>query len=86
VVANRSGQKAYDRICDRQRGGLSPRQNEVSERQLLRGQMLGDTVVYILIVSAEESKLRLNGVSNCINVGEPSAARREKYDRSLRRK
>src|SRR5215213_9013708 len=58
VVAHRAGEQAHGGIDDGERSGLAAAQNEVAERELLRGEMIGDTLVDVLVVSAQDGELR----------------------------
>ena len=50
-----------DRESDHhERGRLAAAQHEVADRELLGGQMLGDTLVHVLVVAAEQRDLRLD--------------------------
>ena len=56
-------------------GGLAPGQHEVAERELLRREMVGDALVDVLVVAAEDGELGLRCEAHGVRLHEPAASR-----------
>ncbi len=61
--------------------GSPPLKHEVAERQLFGGEKVGDALVDILVVAAEQRQLGAGGEANRVGLRESPAARRHEHDR-----
>ena len=57
MIAHRAGQQPHRRVDDRERRRLAAAQHEVAERDLLGREMVGDALVDVLVVAAEQREL-----------------------------
>src|SRR5256714_1762347 len=75
VVAHRARKQPHRRVDDRQRGGFATGEHEVAQGELLGREMLGDALVHVLIVSAQDRELVARGEAYRIGLREATAAR-----------
>src|SRR5439155_7560804 len=80
VVAERAGQQAHHRIEHAQRGRLATRQHEIADRQLFRAETIGDPLIHVLVVAAQERQLRADREPDRVPVRERPPARRQQHD------
>ena len=69
---------------DRQRRRFAAAQDEIAERDLLGGEVVGDALVDVLVMAAEERELLEPRETLGVGVARTAAARREEDDRGLR--
>ena len=74
------GQQAHGRIDDREGGGLAAAEHEVAERELLGGEVLGDALVHVLVVPAEDGELVAGGEAHGVGLREAPTARAHQHD------
>ncbi len=85
VVSHGAGQEPHDGVGDRERADLATREDEVAERDLLCGQMIGHPLVDVLVVPAQERELGCDRQPHGVVVAERASAGGEEHDRTLGR-
>src|SRR2546423_8717471 len=74
-VGHGAGKQTHRSVNYRQRGGLPSTQDEIAERYLLRSKMVGDALVDVLVVPAEERELLARRETLGIRMRENPSAR-----------
>ena len=81
VIGHRAGKEPDDRIHDGERCGLAPAQHKIAQRYLFRGQIIGHSLVHVLVVTAQQREFVALGEALGIPLRKELSARREQHDR-----